>query len=83
MKIRACAFVIGGLFLGCASWGQVARTVLDIGQVTCILANAEMDNLHIRHACGLIDDLAPAVETVLKEHKRAASRERMAAGCKP
>ena len=50
------------------------RTVLDVVQVSCIIANATLPDDRVRQACDVADDLVPAMRDVLGEQRAALRR---------
>lgn len=53
---------------------QNARSVLDIAQVTCIIARQEAPESDIAKACGVADDLMPDLRRLLAESRAASAR---------
>lgn len=60
---------------GCALFTKEnARTVLDVAQVTCILANATNDDATVAAVCGVADALLPDLRTILGRQREAVAR---------
>lgn len=53
-----------------------ARTVLDVAQVTCIIANASSDDATVAAVCGVADALLPDLRTILGRQREAVARTR-------
>lgn len=50
------------------------KTVLDVVQVSCIIANATLPDDRVRQACDVADDLVPAMRDVLSSQRTAAAK---------
>ena len=70
------------LSLGCIGKRE-ARTALDIAELTCALAHAEMfDTRVVADACSVADDLIPVLENLLDSRRRVAvMRARQLGAC--
>jgi hypothetical protein len=66
-------FVFVFVFACSPSANKTLRSVLDIIQIGCIIANAESDDANIQKACGVADDLLPDLRKIVAQ-ERAASR---------
>ena len=60
-----------------------ARTALDIAELTCALAHAEMfDTRVVADACSVADDLIPVLDRLLDSRRRVAvMRARQLGAC--
>lgn len=60
------------------------KTVLDVVQVSCIIANATLPDDRVRDVCSVADDLVPAMRDVLSAQRTAAARQAsgMAGSCR-
>lgn len=64
-----------------------AKSVLDVANIACVIANAELDDKALRDACALADDLLPQARKVAAAHvaqrERYAAQKMSAARCQP
>jgi len=75
------------VLVSCASWSdgdrRTARTVLDVAQMSCVIANIVMDEAALKEACHITDELAPEFRKLLNASKTvAAQRATGTAACK-
>lgn len=68
----AALFIINGA--ACALFTpKNIKTVLDIAQMTCIIANEYRNTpVEVAHACHVAEELIPEVDKMLQAHKAAA-----------
>lgn len=67
--------LVGTLLVGCSLFtAKNLRTVLDVVQVSCIIANATLPDDRVRDVCAVADDLVPAMRDVLSAQRVAAER---------
>jgi len=74
------------LLTGCAGMTsgerQAARTVLDVAQMSCVIANIVMDEAALKQACNITDELAPEFRKLLNASKTVAAQRATTAACK-
>lgn len=83
LKLGVATAFCGMVAAGCLTVGQkqTANTVLDVANYGCIVAQATFPIPAIQLACGIADDLIPAIRAVLDDlAKHDAAR---AAACGP
>lgn len=69
------AALFGVALIGCQLFtAKNLKTVLDVVQVGCIIANATLPDDKVRQACDVADDLVPAMRDVLGEQRAALRR---------
>jgi hypothetical protein len=64
---------VAGCLSGCngaQSPGSVATDVLDVGQVACVLLNAELDVPAIQKTCNILNVAGPTITQILAAHKQ-------------
>lgn len=60
------------LCTGATCWKPIARTVLDVAELACILESDSSDERAIAVACNVAEDLIPEVRRLLQAKKAAA-----------
>ncbi len=82
-KIFIIVFTIIASLTACSSLfnKSTAKTVLDVANIACIIANATSSDATIQQACGIVDDLLPSMREVLNSHRMAAAKYEAAKKC--
>lgn len=71
------------LLPGCSLFtSQNAKTVLDVAQIACIIANAESTDATVAQVCSVADALLPDLQKILGEERKALAKAKKAAACK-
>lgn len=52
---------------------KTLRTILDVAQVTCIIAHQELGDADVAKVCDIADDLIPPMRKVLVESRKASA----------
>jgi hypothetical protein len=73
------AMLLGAVFVngngGCTpAQRSTARTVLDVVQIACILANAESDDETVLRTCRIASEVLPDLKEILAAQRRAAEQ---------
>lgn len=87
LKLGVATVFCGVTAMGCLTAGQkqTANTVLDIAKYSCIVAEAAFPIPEIQTACGIADDLIPAIRAVIADLAQhdAARAAAQASACAP
>lgn len=58
--------------VSCATIKPIAKTVIDIADVLCLVANATMDDEAVLLTCKIVDEHKDDAKKLLAEHRRTA-----------
>ncbi len=79
----AAVFALSLALPGCALFtSQNAKSVLDVVQVACIIANADSADAAIVQVCGIADVLIPDLKQILSAERTALAKAKKEAACK-
>lgn len=67
---------------GCATWQRDVKSVLDVAQVACIIANASSSDATVAQVCGVADVLIPDLQKILATQRAALAKAKKDAACK-
>lgn len=74
-KKTLLVMALGVMSTGATCWKPVARTVLDMTEIACLLEmTSDRTELEIKTICKIADDLMPEVRKILEAKKMAEKK---------